>query len=58
MSACLGSYKPAIRRHPETASAECPECGTRFDYNDLAGEKRNVPLHSPAWRAVDVKGGR
>ena len=47
---CPGSYAPAIRRHPITGAAECPDCGRRFDLRDLAGEaKANVPGHSPPY---------
>ena len=50
MSACPGSYLGAIRVHPQLGAAECPICGQRFDYADLAGtDKQNVPLHSPAF---------
>jgi hypothetical protein len=55
VSACIGSYKQAIRVHPNLGAGECPGCGRRFDRRDLAGEhKQNVPLHSPLWRSWDA----
>jgi hypothetical protein len=43
---CNGSYRRGIRVHPITRAAECSECSTRFDHNQLAGEIKNIPLHS------------
>jgi hypothetical protein len=48
MAKCRGSYQPAIRRHPKTGAAKCPECARLFDIEELAGTfKVNVPAHSP-----------
>lgn len=45
---CPGSYGPVSRTDPTTGSAECPQCGGRFDRARLAGEtKQYMPLHSP-----------
>lgn len=57
-SPCVGSYGPAIRVNPGTGSAECPQCGGRFDRPRLAGEaKQRMPLHSPDQR-IYMRAGR
>jgi hypothetical protein len=50
MSTCRGSYSVPIRVNPKTLAGECPCCGRRFDWQDLAGWVHNIPLHSPAFQ--------